>query len=161
MAKNIKTNAMRQLEKFNVNYELIEYDLEKEFKSAIDIAQKANLDPKHMLKTLATTSKTNAINIFVIPADESLDMKACAKACGEKSISILPTKNLKNLVGYQRGETTALAMKKDFPVFVEKNVEDFDYIVVSAGKKGFSIRLNPKDFALAAKAKFEDLIQWF
>lgn len=160
MAKNTKTNAMRQLEKYKIEYEEIEYDLEGEFKSATDVAQKVHLDPTHMLKTLATISKSNNINIFVIPANENLDMKKCARVAGEKSISILPTKNLKKEVGYQRGETTALAMKKDFPVFIEKNVENFDYIIVSGGKKGISIKLNPKDFSIASKGSFEDLIQW-
>ncbi|MDD7463945.1 MAG: YbaK/EbsC family protein [Anaerococcus sp.] len=159
MAKNTKTNAMRQIEKFDIDYEEIEYDLEGEFKSATDVAQQTHLDPAHMLKTLATISKAKNINIYVIPANESLDMKKCAKVAGEKSISILPTKDLKNKVGYQRGETTALAMKKDFPVFIEKSVEDYEYIVVSGGKKGISIRLNPKDFAKASKGVFEDLIQ--
>lgn len=159
MAKNTKTNAMRQIEKFDIDYEEIEYDLEGEFKSAADVAAKTHLDPSHMLKTLATISKAKNINIFVIPADESLDMKKCAKIAGEKSIAILPTKDLKNEVGYQRGETTALAMKKNFPVFIEKSVEDFDYVVISGGKKGISIRLNPKDFAKASGGVFGDLIQ--
>lgn len=159
MAKNTKTNAMRQLENYNISYEEIEYDLEGEFKSATDVAEKTHIDPGHMLKTLATISKANNINIFVIPADENLDMKKCAKIAGEKSISILPTKNLKKEVGYQRGETTALAMKKDFPVFIEKSVENFPYIIISGGKKGLSIKLDPKDFAKASKGVFGDLIQ--
>jgi len=160
MAKNTKTNAMRQLEKFNIEYEEIEYDLEGKFKSAADVAKKTHLDPGHMLKTLATISKSNNINIYVIPADETLDMKKCAKIAGEKSISILPTKNLKKEVGYQRGETTALAMKKDFPIFIEKSVENFPYVIISGGKKGISIKLNPKDFAKASSGIFGDLIQW-
>ncbi|MDD7305868.1 MAG: YbaK/EbsC family protein [Peptoniphilaceae bacterium] len=159
MAKNTKTNAMRQLEKFNITYDEIAYDLKGEFKSAMDVAEKINLDSSHMLKTLATISKAKNINIFVIPADQNLDMKKCAKAANEKSISILPTKDLKKEVGYQRGETTALAMKKDFPVFIEKSVEDYDYIIVSGGKKGISLKLKPKDFKLATNASFEDLIQ--
>lgn len=159
MSKNTKTNAMRALEKLNIEYQEIEYDLEGEFKSAQDVATKANMDPSHMLKTLATISKANNINIYVIAADQSLDMKKCAKVAGEKSIQILPTKDLKSKIGYLRGETTALAMKKDFPVFVDKNVENYDYIIVSGGKKGLSIRLNPKDFIKANKGKFEDLIQ--
>lgn len=159
MAKNTKTNAMRQLEKFDIEYEEIEYDLEGEFKSATDVAKKTNLDPGHMLKTLATISKAKNINIYVIPADETLDMKKCAKLAGEKSISILPTKDLKKEVGYRRGETTALAMKKDFPVFIEKSVENFPYVIISGGKKGISIKLNPKDFQKASGGIFGDLIQ--
>lgn len=160
MAKNTKTNAMRALERKKVSYEEIEYDLEGEFKSALDVASQTHMDPKHMLKTLATISKANNINIFVIPADETLDMKKAAKVSGEKSIQILPTKELKKTVGYERGETTALSMKKDFPVFVEKTCEDYDYIIVSGGKKGISIRVNPKDYSKVNGAKFEDIIQW-
>lgn len=160
MSKSRKTNAMRLLENLNIEYEDIEYDLEGDFKSAEDVAEKVHLDPGHMLKTLATEGKSKDIHIFVIPADESLDMKKCARLAGEKSISILPTKYLKKKVGYKRGETTALAMKKDFPVYIEESVKDFPYVIVSGGQKGSSIKLDPKDLKKASKGVFGDLIQW-
>lgn len=160
MSKHKKTNAMRKLESLDIDYEEIEYDLEGAFTSAKDVAEKTHMDPKHMLKTLATISKTNNVNIFVIPAASNLDMKKAAKISGEKSIAILPTKNLKATVGYERGETTALAMKKDFPVFVDINTKDYDYVIVSGGKKGISIKLDPKDFVKANGGIFGDICQW-
>ena len=136
----VKTNAMRILENNKIEYEEIEYDLGGEFKSAVDAGKKSHVDLNIMYKTIATISKENEIIIYLLRSYDSIDMKKAAKVAGVKSISILPTKNLKAKVGYQRGETTPLAMKKDYPVFIDDSAKDLDKMIVSGGKCGVSLK---------------------
>ena len=156
----IKTNAMRILENNNIEYEEIEYDLGGEFKSAIDAGEKSHLDLNMMYKTIATISKDNEIIIYLLRSYDSIDMKKAAKAAGVKSISVLPTKNLKSKVGYQRGETSPLAMKKDYPVYIDDSAKELEKMVVSGGKCGLSLKVNPFDLAKVVKGKFENIRQW-
>lgn len=155
----IKTNAMRILENNNVDYEEIEYDLGGEFKSAVDAGKKSHVDLNIMYKTIATVSKDNDIIIYLLRSYDSIDIKKAAKVASVKSISILPTKNLKSKVGYQRGETSPLAMKKDYPVFIDDSAKELDKMIVSGGKCGVSLKLNPKDLARVVNAKFENIRQ--
>ena len=159
MKKEIKTNAMRILDNLNIAYEHIDYDLEGGFTSAVDIAEKTHEDVDIVYKTLATISKDKDIFIFVIPAADSIDFKKASKFCGVKSLSMLHLKDLKKTVGYERGATTALAMKKDFPVVLDIKAKDQEVIKISAGKVGHSIRLKPDDFIKATGGKYADICQ--
>lgn len=156
---NTKTNAMRILENNNIEYEEIEYDLDGEFISAVDAGEKAHEDLDIMFKTIACISKDGDVIIYLVRSYDSIDMKKAAKIAGVKSISIFPTKKLKSTVGYQRGETSPLAMKKDFPVFIDDSAKELDKMIVSGGKVGVSIVLNPKDLAKVTRAKFENIRQ--
>lgn len=156
---NTKTNAMRILENNNIEYEEIEYDLDGEFISAVDAGKKAHEDLDIMFKTIACLSKDNDVIIYLVRSYDSIDMKKAAKVAGVKSISILPTKKLKSTVGYQRGETSPLAMKKDFPVFIDDSAKELEKMIVSGGKVGVSVVLNPKDLAKVTGAKFENIRQ--
>lgn len=160
MSKEIKTNAMRQLENLNIDYELLDYDLEGDFKSATDIAEHIHTDPAFIYKTLATISDKNDIFIFLIAGHKSLDFKKASKAVGVKKLQMLSKDDLKTKIGYQRGATTSLAMKKDYPVIVDQSALDMDYISISAGEVGYGLKINPKDLTKANGAKFYDVVQW-
>ncbi len=159
MKKEIKTNAMRILDNLNISYEHVDYNLEGKFTSAVDIAEKTDEDVNIVYKTLATISKDKEVFVFVIPAADSIDFKKASKVCGVKSLSMLHLKDLKKTVGYERGATTALAMKKDYPVVVDIRAKDQDIIKVSAGKIGHSLKLNPDDFIRATNGKYADICQ--
>ena len=159
MKKEIKTNAMRVLDNLDIEYEHVDYNLDGKFKSAVDVANLTHENPDVVYKTLATISKEGDIYIFVLSAEDNIDFKKAANALGIKSLSMLNLKDLRSTVGYERGATTSLAMKKDFPVIIDKRAENLDYIKVSAGKIGHGLKLNPKDLARANKARFFDICQ--
>lgn len=159
MKKEIKTNAMRYLDNLNIEYEHIDYGLDHEFVSSVDLAEEGNQDIHTIFKTLATESKDGGIYILVINGADEIDFKKAAKAIGVKSLSMLALKDLKKTVGYERGATTPLALKKDYPVFIDQKAKDMDFIKVSAGKVGHSLKIKPKDLQKATKASFADLIK--
>lgn len=159
MKKEIKTNAMRALDKLNIEYEHIDYGFEGEFKSTVDLTEETHQDISVVYKTLATISNTKDIYIFVIPGAENIDFKRASRCVGVKSLEMLPLKDLKSKVGYERGATTSLAMKKNYDVVIDESAKDHDYIKVSAGKVGHSIKIKAEDLAKANDAKFFDVIQ--
>ena len=159
MKKEIKTNAMRFLDTLDIEYEHIDYELDHEFVSSVDLAEEGNQDIHTIFKTLATQSKDGDVYILVINGADEIDFKKAAKAVGVKSLSMLALKDLKKTVGYERGATTPLALKKDYPVFIDEKAKNMDFIKVSAGKIGHSIKIRPEDLKRASKGTFADLIK--
>ncbi|WP_296114568.1 aminoacyl-tRNA deacylase [uncultured Anaerococcus sp.] len=159
MKKEIKTNAMRFLDNMNIKYDHIDYELDHDFISSVSLAKEGDQDIDTIFKTLATKTKDGDVYILVINGADEIDFKKAAKVIGVKSLSMLNLKDLKKTVGYERGATTPLALKKDYPVLIDSKALDLDYIKVSAGKVGHSIRIRPEDLKKATKAKFADLIQ--
>ena len=159
MKKEIKTNAMRFLDTLDIEYEHIDYELDHEFVSSVDLAEEGNQDIHTIFKTLATQSKDGDVYILVINGADEIDFKKAAKAVGVKSLSMLALKDLKKTVGYERGATTPLALKKDYPVFIDEKAKNMDFIKVSAGKVGHSIKIRPEDLKKASKGTFANLIK--
>ena len=159
MKKEIKTNAMRILENLNIDYEHVDYELDGEFTSAVDIAEKTKEDVDIVYKTLATITKDKEVFVLVIPAADSIDFKKASIVCGVKSLSMLHLKDLKKTVGYERGATTAIAMKKDYPVVLDEKAKNHEIIKISAGKIGHGLKLRPYDFIKATKGKYGDITQ--
>mgnify|MGYP001051149568 CR=1 FL=1 len=159
MKKEIKTNAMRILDNLDIDYEHQDYGFEGDFVSSVDLSEKTNQDIQYIYKTLATISNTNDIYIIVIPGEESINFKKAAKCLGVKKLEMLALKELKSKVGYERGATTSLAMKKDYPVIIDESAKSLPYIKVSAGKIGHNLKIKAEDLAKANGAKFFDVIQ--
>lgn len=160
MKKETKTNAMRILDKLNIEYDHQDYGLEGDFVSSVDLSEKTHQDIHYIYKTLATVANTNDIYIFVIPGEANINFKKAAKCVGVKKLEMLPLKELKSKVGYERGATTSLAMKKDYSVVIDESAKDLPYIKISAGKVGHGLKLKAEDLAKANGAKFFDVIQW-
>ena len=159
MKKEVKTNAMRALENLDIPYEHIDYGFEGEFKSTIDLTEETHQDISVVYKTLATRANTRDIYIFVIPGDDNLDLKKAAKVVGVKNIDMLHLKDLKKKVGYERGATTSIAMKKDYDVFLDESARNKEKISISAGAVGYGLKINPDDLLKANGGSYADLVQ--
>lgn len=155
--KELKTNAMRMLERQKIPFTYITYECE-EFMDGVQIADKLGQPHELVYKTLVTVGKSKEHYVFVIPIEEELDLKKAARAVSEKSLLMLPLKDLTAVTGYVRGGCTAIGMKKPFPVVVEKRTEALEEMIVSGGKIGMQIKLRPQDFQKATGAVFEEII---
>lgn len=154
--KDNKTNAMRLLEKAGVAYEALYYEGEH-FEDGAQVAAHLRLPPETVYKTLVTKGAPGRYFVFVIPVKAALDLKKAAKAAGEKSLDMLPLKDLLGVTGYIRGGCTALGMKKAYPVFIDVSAEALPKFYVSAGKRGCQLGLLPKDWAGITAAVFSPL----
>lgn len=148
---------MRLLDRLGVRYQLREYEIDPEDLAAETVAAKIGLPPEQVFKTLVADGDRNGICLAVIPGNSELNLKALAEASGNRKIHLVPVKDLQPLTGYIRGGVTALAGKKDYPVFADETIELFDAISVSAGIRGLQVLLAPADYLKAAKAQVADL----
>lgn len=149
----MKTNAARLLDSLGIRYELREYQVDPEDLSAQTVAFKVGLPPEQVFKTLVARGDRHGVCLAIVPGDAQLDLKALARLSGDRKVETVPLKEVQPLTGYVRGGVTALACKKDYPVYADETVELFDLISVSAGVRGTQILLAPADFLKAVRAK--------
>jgi len=147
-----KTNAVRLLDQMCISYELREYAVDPEDLAAETVAAKIGLPAEQVFKTLVARGDRSGICMAAIPASAELDLKALAQATGDRGIQLVPVKELQSLTGYVRGGVTALAGKKEYPVYADEIIELFDIISISAGVRGMQILLAPLDYLRATKA---------
>lgn len=157
MGKEVKTNAMRILDRNKIKYEINLYEC-KEFIDAVDIADRLGQPYESSFKTLVTVGKSGEYYVFVLPIAMELDLKKAASVVGEKSLSMIAVKEITALTGYIRGGCTALGMKKAFRTVIDSSARRFDSIIISGGRIGAQIILAPDDLAKAANAEFADIL---
>lgn len=157
MAKEVKTNAMRILDKNKIPYELLSYECD-EFIDGLHTAEKTGAPVEQSFKTLVAQGKSKAYYVFVVPIAEEVDLKLAAKVAGEKSIEMIHVKDITAVTGYVRGGCTPIGMKKQFPIFIQESAQKYDQIYVSGGRIGYTLKLSPQDLAGLVRATFADFI---
>ena len=156
--KEIKTNAMRILDRMKIPYTYDTYECD-EFTDGVETADKLGLDHELVYKTIVTTGKGGAHYVFVLPIEKEIHFKKAAKAVGEKSLEMLPLKELTPLTGYVRGGCTAVGMKKNFPTVIDSSASSLQMMYVSGGRIGMQLKLAPEDLKKASNAVFADVTQ--
>jgi Cys-tRNA(Pro)/Cys-tRNA(Cys) deacylase len=156
-SKIAKTNAVRLLDQHSISYTLFEYTVEDGQIDGVSVAKKIEQPVGKVFKTLVASSVQGNVFVFLIPVDKELDLKIAAKVTGEKKIDLLPVKDLLGLTGYVRGGCSPLGMKKLFPTMVDHSAKELDYIIVSAGKVGMQIQLDPTDLIACTNGEFASI----
>src|SRR6201999_1010733 len=148
-----KTNAARLLDSLGIAYEIREYEVDPDDLAAESVARKIGLPPEQVFKTLVARGDKHGVCLAVVPGNCELDLKALARATGDKKVDTVPLKEVEPLTGYIRGGVTALACKKPYPVYLDETAELFDVISISAGMRGLQILLAPADYVRAVGAE--------
>lgn len=157
MSKEVKTNALRILDRQKISYSPHSYEC-GEFIDGVHIAEILGQSVEQVFKTLVTVGKSGTNYVFVVPVAMELDMKKCAKAAGEKSLEMVHVKDITALTGYVRGGVSPIGMKKQFRTFVHSTAEGQATIIVSGGRLGLQVELSPKDLLKACNGQFADII---
>ena len=152
-----KTNVMRLLDGMGISYTPRSYPADGSVPSGVEAARLMGEDPSHVFKTLVTQGASRRYYVFVIPVAEELSLKKAAAAVGEKSITMLKSKDLLPLTGYVHGGCSPIGMKKLYPTLIDQSAQMFDTILVSGGQKGLQIEVSPLDLAQLIDAKFAEL----
>ena len=155
--KNQKTNAMRILDKNKIPYRANYYECE-EFIDGIHIANMLSQSYEISFKTLVAVGRSSEHFVFVLPIHRELDLKKAAKSVGEKSVSLLHVKDIRDVTGYIRGGCTAIGMKKQFRTVIDRSALSFDEIIISGGALGVQLFISPSDFLKAANARAENIL---
>lgn len=156
-SKEIKTNAMRILDSMKIQYETVTYQCEQ-FTDGKQIADLLGQPYELMYKTLVTIGASHNYYVFVIPVDKELDLKKSARCVNEKSIAMLPVKDINKITGYIRGGCTAIGMKKQYDTTVDSSAQGLERMIISGGKLGAQIILAPDDLIKASSGKFCDVV---
>lgn len=157
MAKEIKTNAMRFLDKSGIKYDYNTYQCD-EFISGVITAEALGQPADETFKTLVAQGKTGSYYCFLIPVALELDLKKAAVSVGEKSVSLLHVKDITKVTGYVRGGCTPIGMKKQFMTVVHKTAAELPLFYISGGRIGLQLRLSPADLVTAINGKFSDIV---
>ena len=156
--KTEKTNVMRLLEQKGIPYTPHDYRASGAV-GGTEVAAALDEDPARVFKTLVTQGASGGHYVFVIPVAEELDLKKAAKAVGEKSIAMLPQKELLPLTGYLHGGCSPSGMKKPCPTVLHQSAAEQESISVSAGKVGFQVEVAPADLQKMLPMRLADVIK--
>lgn len=156
MAK--KTNAVRLVSQHGFECSEAFYEYDENDLNGIHAAEALNLPPEQVFKTLVARGPKKGVCVFCIPVCCELDLKLAAQAAGDKSISMLPVKELLEVTGYIRGGCSPIGMKKTYPTFIDETCQLFDFIAVSAGERGHQMLIPHEAILSIVNAQIVDII---
>lgn len=154
-----KTNAMRLLEQAKLSYQAASYDFDENDLNGLNAALGIGMPPEQVFKTLVARGASGAIYVFCIPVCAALNLKKAAKATKEKSVALVPVKELLGLTGYIRGGCSPIGMKKKYPTYLDETAVLYEEIAVSAGARGRQLLLNGEILAAFLSAVLVDLTE--
>lgn len=157
MGKEVKTNAVRILDRNKIEYELNKYECDN-FKDGVSIADMLEQSYDMSFKTLVTVGKSGKYYVFAIPVDKEINMKKAAKEVGEKNIEMVHVKDINAVTGYIRGGCTPIGMKKNYPTVINESAKEHEKIIVSGGRLGLQIILKPDDLVKVTNGRYADII---
>ncbi len=158
LGKEVKTNAMRILDKHKIPYEILNYECD-EFIDGLHTAEKTGAPVEQSFKTLVMQGKSGQYYVFVVPITEEVHLKNVAKIVGEKSVEMIHVKDINKITGYVRGGCTPIGMKKQYKTVIHESAKNYEKVYVSGGRIGTTIVLDPAALAEVTQAEFADIIQ--
>lgn len=159
MVKIKKTNAIRILDRFKIDYLTFSHNTDDGKTDGMSAAKKNGKDPLIVYKTLVTQCVSKEFYVFIIPVVFELDLKKAAQVVEEKKIEMIPVKNLLKLTGYVKGGCSPIGMKKQFKTILDSSSNVLDKIIVSAGKLGMHIEISPKDLMNVVGGESYDVVK--
>ncbi len=156
--KEIKTNAMRMLDKNKIDYEVLQYECD-EFIDGLHTAEKTGAPVEQSFKTLVLQGKSKQYYVFVLPIAEEIDLKHAARLVEEKSVEMIHVKDITDITGYVRGGCSPLGMKKNYPVILQESACSYDKIYISGGRIGTTLCLAPEDLIRVTGARTGDFLE--
>ena len=158
MGKQDKTNCMRVLESKKIAYTPHLYEADPTL-SGEDIARLLGEEPDQVFKTLVTVGKPQRYYVFIIPVNSGLNLKKAAAAVGEKSVSMIPQRDLLPLTGYVHGGCSPIGMKKQFVTTVDISARDVPKMLFSGGRIGFQVEVSPSDLEKVIPIRYADIVE--
>ncbi|QZT33243.1 Cys-tRNA(Pro) deacylase [Caldalkalibacillus thermarum TA2.A1] len=153
----MKTNAMRLLEQHQVEYQILTFTYDETDLEAAQAAKEVGLPPSRVFKTLVLNGDKTGIVLASLPADCDLNLKALARASGNKKVELLPVKEIPKVTGYVREGVSPVGMKKNYPFYIDHRVTKEEKVAVSGGKRGVLMMLGSRDLIKITNAVLADL----
>jgi Cys-tRNA(Pro)/Cys-tRNA(Cys) deacylase len=148
-----KTNAARFLDRLQVKYKMIEYEVDDSDLSAETVAGKVNLPLEQVFKTLVARGDKTGVLLACVPGGSELDLKAIATVSGNKKVEMVPLKEVEPVTGYIRGGVSPIGTKKRYPFYMDESALDFSFISISAGARGCQLLVDPRVLSKILEAR--------
>ena len=152
----VRTNPMRLLDRLGIDYKVHDYS-KTDAIGGMEVARAMGEDPDLVCKTLVTVGKSRKNHVFVLAVNRELDLKKAAASVGEKSLEMIPSKNLLGTTGYVHGGCSPMCIKKEMDVVLDTPSSLNERIYVSAGKIGYQLELRTADLIRAAGMTTADI----
>ncbi len=152
-----KTNAMRELDVAGIAYRTIPYEVDENDLSGVHVARQLGEDVDQVFKTLVTVSPVGEHVVCCIPVAEELNLKAASRVAHQKSLAMVHVKDLLGITGYVRGGCSPVGMKRRFPVIVDETCQLFDTIMISGGRRGIQLQIDPEVLVGYLNAQMADI----
>jgi len=136
---------MRILDGAGISYRQHRYDPNDGLIDGVSVSKKIGQPVEKVYKTLVARAASGEYLVFVIPVEQELDLKAAARAFGEKSVEMIRVSDISKVTGYIRGGCSPVGMKKEYKTILDASYEGLETIIVSAGKIGYQLELCPDD----------------
>lgn len=159
MAKEVKTNALRLLDRASIPYTTRSYEVDENDLSAQHIAAQLGEDIHTVYKTLVLRGERTGLFVCVVPGDAEVDLKKAAAAAGDKKADLIPMRELLPTVGYMRGACSPVGMRKLLPTFFDSSVLAHPKVYLSAGQRGLQMYVDPRDIIQYIGAQTADLVK--
>ena len=153
-----KTNAARLLDRAKIKFELIPYEVDENDLAATHVAEQLGEDIATVFKTLVLRGDRTGHLVCVVPGDHEVDLKAAARASGNKWVEMIAMKELLPTTGYIRGGCSPIGMKRPLPTFIHSTCLDYERIYISAGVRGLQIAIAPSDLIDYVGATVAELV---
>lgn len=156
------TPAIDTAKKAKISFNTHQYEHASGAAYGLEAAQKLNLDPALVFKTLMleTDGGPKALAVAVIPVAATLDLKAAAKALKQKRVSMADPQVAQRLTGYLVGGISPLGQKRGFATLIDQSAESLPTLFVSAGRRGLEIELAPNDLVRATRGQFAPIAKF-
>lgn len=154
-----KTTVMRILETAKIEYIAGEYEYDDNDISGLNVAKSLGFNPDMVFKTLVADGDKTGVIVLSVPVNKELDLKKVARESNNKKVTMIHVKDLLKIAGYIRGACSPIGMKKKFPTFVDKSIENVEKVSISAGQKGLQVILKTKDYTDFVNAKICDICE--
>ena len=154
--KEIKTNAMRILDRQKISYQVLQYEC-GEFIDGMHSAELTGAPVEQSFKTLVAKGKSGQYYVFVLPIAKEVDLKKAARTVGEKSVEMIHVKDILKITGYVRGGCSPLGMKKAYPTVFDSSAESFEEIYISGGRIGLTLKVPVKSLLEVTRGKTADI----
>lgn len=152
-----KTNAARLLDRAKIGYRLVPYEVDEEHLAATHVAEQLDEPIECVFKTLVLKGDRTGYFVCVVPGDHAVDLKAAARASGDKKADLIPMKELFPVTGYIRGGCSPIGMKKAFSTYIHSSATEHEWIYISAGVRGLQLKLAPADLVAFVRATVADI----
>jgi Cys-tRNA(Pro)/Cys-tRNA(Cys) deacylase len=154
------TPGINVVRKAGIAHEVHEYSHDDSCESyGLEAAEKLGVEPERVFKTLVVNLDKATMAVGVIPVSSMLNMKRMAKACGAKKAAMASQAEVERATGYVLGGVSPLGQKKRLKTIIDSSAMDFGTVLVSAGRRGMDIELDPRDLAKLTSATFADISQ--